>query len=185
MDAQDRQESVDNSFRYVVGSILDDGKPFSGRADSLVMGAVYGKISSVEPAQKGAGQGVAGMDLILAGILVQGVGGEILDDAAAEKDIDNLHSLADTQNRAAGSYKGVQHGKLLSVQHRVDYTGAVIRLPEQDRINIPAAWKKQGVKGTGLGYVGKGGAGGPQLCEGVMVIVRIAGKAGDRYFFHV
>ena len=61
----------------------------------------------------------------------------------------------------------------------------MIRLPEQDRINIPAAWKKQGVKGTGLGYVGKGGAGGPQLCEGVMVIVRIAGKAGDRYFFHV
>ena len=93
LDAQDRQESVDNSFRYVVGSILDDGKPFSGRADSLVMGAVYGKISSVEPAQKGAGQGVAGMDLILAGILVQGVGGEILDDAAAEKDIDNCIPL--------------------------------------------------------------------------------------------
>ncbi len=175
---------MDNGLRHVVGSILDDGKAFAGSADSLVMGAVYGKILPVEPVQKGAGERMAGMDLILAGVLMQGIGGEILDDAAAEIDIDNLHSFADAQNRPAGFYKGIQHRKLLSVQHRIDNTGAVVRFPEQDGIDVPAAWQKQGVKGIGLGYVGEGGAGGPQSCEGVMVIIRIAGKAGDRYFFH-
>lgn len=139
LDAQDGESLMYNSFRHIIGSILDNEKIPSGGTDALVMGAVYGEISAVKLLEYGSGKGMAGMDLIPIRILVQGICGEILDDPASEIDIDNLHSLTDAKNRFTGFYKGIKHGELLSVKHGVNASGTVIGFSEQRRINISAA----------------------------------------------
>lgn len=82
----------------------DNLHPSSQLAQSLMMGAVYYHDFPVQVMQEAAGQIVYFMVLIRVQIAVTVGTGQILDDAAAQPYIDDLHSLADAQNGDAALY---------------------------------------------------------------------------------
>ena len=71
----------------------------------------------------------------------------ILQNGAAEGDIDDLHALADADDGDPGSYGRVESLKLQNVQFGVNCTGTFVFFSEESRIDIAAARQDQGVAG--------------------------------------
>ena len=87
------------------------------------------------------------MDLILSVPAVDIGRRQVLDQAAPEKDIDQLHPPADAKDRSAGGEKRAKEGKLRPVQLPVDRQGALIRLSEPGGVNISAAGQQESAEG--------------------------------------
>ena len=61
-----------------------------------------------------------GMDLIPSDVCMAAGGGKILDDAASQADIDELHALADTENGTPLLQEGPQQKELEPVQNGIN-----------------------------------------------------------------
>ena len=71
-----------------------------------MMGAVDREAFSIEGMEEASFLGSRGMNLIFPNIFMLPSGGKILDDAASEENIDQLHALADAEDGAALFQKG-------------------------------------------------------------------------------
>lgn len=103
----------------------------------------------------------------------------VLDDGAAEKNIDNLHALADAEYRFTAS-QCLFHGfKLNNIQLCVYVFGTVIFLPEKSRRNVAAARQKHAAAGVNLTW-GKGGkAGNPQTGKRSFIVFGVLRAPDD------
>ena len=79
-------------------------------------------------------------------ILMCIIRGQILNYAAAEINIDNLHALTNPQDRPGKANKSIQHGKLLPVKPRFNFPGAMVALSKQNRIDIAAPGRSNASK---------------------------------------
>lgn len=145
LDAEDAVVSVFDRFGDAVRGPLCDGQPGADPAAALMVGAVDLTDGRAEGGKGGAGTGPDGMGLVLAGPAVKGGGRQILDQAAAEIDIEDLHAAADAKDRFSGFEEGVKQGKLRFIQRAVDAGGALILLPEPGRVDIAAAGQQKPV----------------------------------------
>ncbi len=119
--SDDGQIFMTDAFDALIQRTAGDNlHPSSQLAQSLMMGAVYYHDFPVQVMQEAAGQIVYFMVLIRVQIAVTVGTGQILDDAAAQPYIDDLHSLADAQNGDAALYAVFQGLQLQDIQFRVD-----------------------------------------------------------------
>ena len=96
------------------------------------------------------------MVLVCSLIAVHAGGGQILNDAAAQSHIDDLHSFTDAENGNAVLDSVFQSLKLQDIQFGVDIAGAVIPLAEECGGDVAPAGKKKPLTG---GQVTDGEAG--------------------------
>ena len=71
----------------------------AGSIHALMVGTVYRKCTTIKTAKKGPVGSGRLMYLVMVIILMAFISGKMLNDIAAEKDINQLHPFADTENR--------------------------------------------------------------------------------------
>lgn len=149
LHAVDGKPAVVNGFRYRRGrSVLGEQKSLTETAETLVVGTVDNQRAAIESMQKGIMDNGGIVKLVPVLILVERSLLHVLDDGAAEKNIDNLHALADTEYRLTAA-QCLFHGfKLNDIQLCVYIFGAVIFLPEKSRRNVAAARQKHAAAGV-------------------------------------
>ena len=81
---------------------------------------------------------------------VQAVFGHILYDRTAEGNIDDLHALADPDDRDSGGNRYVESLELQDVQFGVNSAGTFVFFTEKSRSDISAARQDQSVAGNDL-----------------------------------
>ncbi len=174
------EKGVCQSFHHmIVGAALNIADSPSGRIHALVVRTVHRKDASVEPVQEGVFFGLGLMNLVAGLILMPPKGGKILVDVAAKENIDQLHSLTDSQNRLFVQDKLLQDGKLESVESGVYDSGAFVQLTEQPRINIPAAGKHKPVIAAYVRHMQGGDGGGAEVFECVFVVDSLVRMTGN------
>jgi len=82
-----------------------------------------------------------------------GGGGQILDQSTSQPYIDDLHPLADPQNRHGSAYGKLQRLKLQDIQFRIYISGTAVLLSEKGGGNVPAAGQEQSVAVRDLSHV--------------------------------
>lgn len=169
---------MDDGFCHVVRRALNDAKARTRPSDTLMMRAVDGKGRTVKGAENASGLCLGGMHLILETIFVEGMCRQILNDASTEIDINQLHAFADAENGKPSFSILIEQGELSAIQNGFDDAGAMVGLSEQRRIDVAAAWKNKRV-GIFRLPVGKKKAAGAELCQCILVIVRLIRRLGD------
>ena len=135
-----------------------------------MMGAVDSQAASIEHVQEGIMNDGGIMELVPVLILVKRGFFHVLNDGSAEKDVDNLHTLADTKYRLTAAYSLLHGFKLDDIQFCVYVSGAVIILPKKSRRNVTAARQKHAGAGVNPAR-GKGGkTGNSQTGEGGLIV---------------
>lgn len=149
LHAVDGEPAVKNGFRYGGGrSILGEQKSLSEPPDALMMGTVDSQAAAIEHMQKGIMDDGGIMKLVPVLILMNRSFFHMLNDGAAEKNINNLHTFADSKYRLMIA-QSLFHGfKLDNVQFCVYIFRAVIFLPEKSGRNVAAAWQKHAAAGV-------------------------------------
>lgn len=144
--AKDGQGFVDEGLRAaVLGAVLYRRQSVAQSSDGLVMSAVDGEAAAVEGVQPGAGVDDGDVVLVAVFIFVKLRGGHILNYGSAQPHIDELHALADAQNRLPVSEAQLQRLELQNIQLGVNAAGAVIFFPEEGGGDIAAPGEQQGV----------------------------------------
>ena len=197
LDTKNGQGGVDNGLCHAVRGVLDDNQAFARLRNALMMGAVDREVFSIQGVEKASLFCMRGMDLIFSDVCMPSGGGQILNDAASQADIDQLHAFADAEYGKIFSQKRAKEEKLKPVQFGLDGAGALIFLMKKNRINISAAGKNEGIEAFGgIGKESAGGirrigrelfchgigqcpADGPQSGEGGEVVLSLAGGAGN------
>ena len=87
------------------------------------------------------------MECITGRDTVQGISGHILCDRTAEGNVDDLHALADPDDRDSGGNRYVESLELQDVQFGVNSTGTFVFFSEESRSDISAARQNQGITG--------------------------------------
>ena len=125
-----------------------DGDAGSGTTRCLVVGTVDRKFRPEEPADPAAICSSARMQQIrsVASPGVAGSGRKMLDQRAAEIDIDDLKTAADAEHGPFGSHKKIEDGKLELIQIVADAYAAQVLFMKTGGIYIAAAGKQETVK---------------------------------------
>ena len=76
-------------------------------------------------------------------------GGQVLNDAASQADVDQLHAFADAEYRKLFSQKSAKEEKLKPVQSGIHGAGSLIFLMKKIRVNVAASGKNKGIEGGG------------------------------------
>lgn len=171
LHAVDGEPAVKNGFRYGGGrSILGEQKSLTEPPDALMVGAVDSQTAAIEHMQEGIMDNGGIMKLVPVLILMKCSFFHVLNDGAAEKNIDNLHPFADSEYRLMIA-QSLFHGfKLDNVQFCVYIFRAVIFLPEKSGCNIAAARQKHAAAGGNPAW-GKGGkTGNSQTGKGSFIV---------------
>lgn len=116
--------------------------------------AVDRKVAAIKIKKKGATDRMSGMKLVTLFIAVRFGGGKMLDEIAAKIQADQLHALADAQNRLLFLNENIQKRKLLSVQFGIDVMTVRIEgrlFGQKQRVNIAAAGQNQSIPAGGAG----------------------------------
>ena len=144
-----------------------------------------------------------GMNLILPDVFVAAGGGKILDDAASQADIDELHALADTENGTPLLQEGPQQKELEPVQCGFHGAGALIVGMKKSRIDIASSGQDEAAEGFGrilrqtegqkaaasvggpfplffCQFIGKRQADGAERGKGIPIILRPGSFPGDQ-----
>lgn len=137
-------------FRNLVRGSLRDHKSAADASAALMMGAVDQAGAAAEPMQQRTGQTVRRMDLVFLKKSVPVGRRKVLDQIAAEIDIDKLHSPADAKDWFPGQEKGMQESKLDPVQRLVRRNRSLVFLAEPGRMKITAAGQQKFVIGRQL-----------------------------------
>ena len=145
LEGQDRALRMGDGFYDAVVGHLDHLETGSHLVNGLVVGAVGGKISTVVLSQPTVGGGSGHMDLVFGDPLVTAELGNVLDQAAAKVNVDDLMAFADAQNRLASAGKEIQDGKLFVIQFGIDAFGTIDRLTVAGWIYIGTARQDQAV----------------------------------------
>ena len=90
------------------------------------------------------------MECITGRDTVQGISRHILQNSATEGNIDDLHALADPDDRDSGGNRYVESLELQDVQFGINIPGSVHFFPEKSRSDISAARQDQSVAGNDL-----------------------------------
>lgn len=146
-------------FRGAVRCGLGDRKVMSDFPAALMVGAVDNAGISIEAVQNRAVSAAHRMKLVMSDVLMDLTGRKMLNDIAAEKYVDDLHSLTDAEDRSVGPDKGIQKGELRGVQHRVHMLGTKIGLSKPGGMDISSARKQKlviGRKSIGMEICTKG-----------------------------
>ena len=139
MYAQDRKGQVFNSFDNAVAAGLGNFQKFSGQIDALVVRAVHYETVSVQFMENASRQCLRKVILIAFYIFVGGGSRKMLFHAAAEKNVNKLHALANAKNRFLMPDEQIQRLNLKDIQFRIDISGTFIFLSEKSGRNIAAA----------------------------------------------
>ena len=145
LHTENGQKTMGESLRHLICAVLNIAYPFSGNVNALMVCAVYRKGFAVQLIQQGTRVCGGGMKLIRPVVLVLPEGGQILADVPAEKDIDQLHALADAKNRFLVENEFPQNGELQPVKSRINDPRAAVQLAEEPGVNIAAARKNKPV----------------------------------------
>lgn len=133
------------TFNDPVISVLHYSKLMAGFFNPLVVGAVNDKTAAIEPVRDGIGQ--CGGEMI-AVCLVKSmcqISGQVLADRASKIDIDQLHAFTNAKHGFCSGNKAMQQPQLGAVKQRFDLPGSMVRLVEQDGVDITAARKEKTV----------------------------------------
>ena len=194
LDPQNGQMRVDNGLCHAVKSPLDDDQAFARLRNALMMGAVDREVFSIQGVEKASLFCIRGVDLIFSDVCMLSGSRQVLNDAASQADVDQLHALADAEYGKLFFQERAQEEKLKPVQSGIDGAGALIFLMKKNRINISASGKNEGIEAfgwrrkesvRGIGRelfchgIGQRPADGPQGGEGGEVILSLAGGAGN------
>ena len=112
-----------------------------------------------------------------------GAGAEILQDAAAQTHIDDLHSLADSQDWHSGADGQVEGLQLQDIQLSVDIAGAMVLLPEEGGGDIPSSRKQQGAAAADLFRL-QGDKGCESKGTDIFDVIEGIGSSADNSNFH-
>lgn len=143
LHTENGQKAMGESLRHLICAVLNIAYPFSGNVNALMVCTVYRKGFAVQLIQQGTRVCGGGMKLIRPVVLVLPEGGQILADVPAEKDIDQLHALADAKNRFLVENEFPQNGELQPVKSRINDPRAAVQLAEEPGVNIAAARKNK------------------------------------------
>ena len=110
---------------------------------------------------------------------------DMLEDGAAQADVDDLHPLADAKDRALPFEKKLQGLELRDIQFDVDIPGALVFLSEESRGNIAAPRQQQAVERRQALNVHTGQALGAHLPQGVFIVGGVFCPAYDGDFYRV
>ena len=109
-----------DALDHAVGGALDDADIFARKADALMVGAVDGKILPVKACKKRILLCMGRMKLVTLFIAVGFCLRQMFPKPAPEKNVDQLHPLADSEDGTAVLCKQRKQGELLFVQSRID-----------------------------------------------------------------
>lgn len=107
----------------------------------------------------------------------------VLDDGAAERDIDELHPLADAEDGDAGAQAQLQRLELQDIQLGVDVHGAAIAFPEKGGRDIAAARQQEPVAGNHLAGVQRRQGRVAVIAQEADVVIGRAGASEDSNTF--
>jgi len=147
---------ADGLHTSVQRAVGDCPKTLSQLAQPLMVGAVHDHGVPVQTVQKTVGGIVYSMVLVGAQIAMAVSGGQILDDAAAQSHIDDLHSLTNAQNGKTALDAVFQSLQLQDIQLCVYGAGTVVMFAEKGGGDVAAAGKEQSLAG---GQIADGQAG--------------------------
>lgn len=182
LDAEDGFRPVLNGLNDAVRGGLRHVEPRSYPSQPLMVGAVDQAGAAVQAVQEGIAGTAYGMELIAAVEAVAVCRGKILNQAAAEADVDDLQPPADAEDRFFGLQEAEKKPELQPVQLRVDRPGALIFLTEPGRVDVAAARQKQPVIGRQVRRVKRGIKIGAAERESVFVVGGILRDTGDKDF---
>ncbi len=181
--AEDGQKAVGEPLRNLIFAVLNIAYPLSGNVNALMVRAVYRKGFAVQLMQQGTGACGGGVKLIRPVVLVLPEGGKILADIPAEKDIDQLHALADAKNRFLVENEFPQNGELQPVKSRVNDPRAAVQLAEEPGVNIAAARKNKPVVEAYVRHMQGDGGTCAQSLKGGFVVGGLFRITGNKNFF--
>ena len=184
LDTENGKGGMGDGLHHMIRCTLYHAQLFAGQADALMVGAVDNKIRPVESIQKTARGGVDPVGLILPVILMIPGSGKILNDCAAEENIDDLHSLTDAQNRFPGTDEEGEDRKLLPVQNAVNIPAALIGFSEKRRIDVAASGKQERVTAGGLFGVQTDQRIRAQLYQRVQIVAALPYVTRNQNFSH-
>ena len=198
LDAKNGQGGVYNGLCHAVRGVLDDDQAFAWLRNALMMGAVDREVFSIQGVEKASLFRIRGVDLIFSDVCMPSGGGQILNDAASQADIDQLHAFADAEYGKIFSQKRAKEEKLKPVQFGIHGTGSLIFLMKKSRVNVAAPRKNESIergsrirKKSGERFrridgepfwqcIGQRPADGAQSREGRKIVLNLAGRAGNQ-----
>lgn len=148
-----------DAFDYTVRSALDDADVSAWKADALMVGAVDQEAFPVDLCKQRTLYCMGKMKLVTLFIAVFFRLGQMLTEPASKKEIDQLHSFADSEDRAAKLHEPFQQDKLFLIQSRVNIAaggmfflgkrGQRFVVGQKGRIDVAAAGQDQAVPAAG------------------------------------
>ena len=146
LHGDDGQGDMLDAFDDVIAGAADGQQIFAQPVEGLMMGGIDRCAEPVQLIEEiGAGQAaVIYMVLLIRAVPLVGSGsGDMLDDGAAEGDVDDLHPLTDAEDRPAAAHKGFQRLHLQNIQFCVYAAGAAVCLAEEGGRDVAAAGQQQ------------------------------------------
>ncbi len=146
LHSQDRERGVDESFDHVVPGAADGNQSFADAVNRLMVGGVYFGVGSIELIKEIAPAEITVKDImepVAADPAVSLGGVDMLRDAAAEMNIDELESLADAEHRLFLCGKEGQCLQLQDIEGGVYVKGAMVCLAEKGGRDIAASGEEQ------------------------------------------
>lgn len=115
--------------------------------NSLVMGTVDGELRTVEPADKGIRHGVAQVNVIRtrADFHVVFRSWKVLDQRSAQRNVNQLMTAADAEDRFAKVHESAEDTQLQCIQSGIKFGFRSFILSEQGRIDINTSGQQQSV----------------------------------------
>ena len=125
-------------FDHAVLRVQNRPEPLSEAVHSLVMGTVDGELRSVEPADKGIRHGVAQVNVIRTRADLHMVfrSGKVLDQRSAQRNVNQLMTAADAEDRFAKIQEPAEDIQLQCIQRGIKFGFRSFVLSEQGRIDI-------------------------------------------------
>lgn len=185
LDAKYGKAVVRNAFRNAVISGLDDSQVLSRGMDGLMMGAVGEYFRSIQSGEERSGLYRGGMQFIaVVPCMVSGFF-DMLGNGAAETDIDDLHTFADTEYRAFPLNEEFQCLKLGDVQFDINIFGTLVFLSEKGGSDIATAWEQKTVEFCQTACIHGSQAVGMHGAQGIFIVDGIFASPHDGDFYRM
>lgn len=176
LDGKDGESFVDKPLNHVVTGTADGNQSASRAVHSLMMSGIDHGARTIELVKEIAAAEtcvIYGMELVMADPSVIFGGINVLEQIAAEMYIDELEPLADAEHRLFFCDETGQCLQLQDVQSSVHMEGAVIRLPKEERSDIPASGEDKVGRESGGFRVGRGNVGNVHSLQSSLIVLGI------------
>ena len=187
LDTENGKFFMDNAFDDTVIGGLYHGQVLSEVSDCLVVGAVGKRMKPVNVCEEGIRLYTGGMQFIAVIPCVAAGFFDMLDDSAAQADIDNLHSFTDAKHRTFPLEEKVQCLKLENIQFHINVFGTLVILPEKGWRDVAASRQQKPVKCSQAFGIQSGKKNSAHGTQGIFVVTGVFASSQDgdfRVFVH-